>query len=221
MLPEVNIPLIELLQAGVEFRGERKVRGISFNVCRGEFIMLQGSTGSGKTLALELIAGIKRASFGQVLVAGECINDFSERQMMFVRRSMGIMMPECGLLENRTILENVMLPAIASEASYREAHDRALKALSDCDITDLAKLYPHHLSQGQRQIACLARAIVNRPVVVLADEPCAHLDAQNAQKLIDLLGNVSLSSVAVIVASHLELMPSHVACRTINLDAML
>ena len=76
------------------------------------------------------------------------------------------------------------------------------------------------MSAGQKQIACVARAIVNNPLLVLADEPCAHLDAENAQHLMDLLGEVSLSNVSVIVASHLQLMPTNIVCRPIMLQGV-
>lgn len=217
----VNIPLIELLNAGVEFPGERSVQGITFNVTRGEFVCLHGPTGSGKSLALNMIAGLRRPSFGQVIVAGDCINDFSERQMMLIRRTMGIMRQEALLLSDRSVLENVMLPALAAEESYSEARRRAKKALESCNIAHLAGLKPVGLSAGEKQIACLARAIVNQPAVVLADEPCAHLDADNAQTLMDLLGAVSLWGTSVIVASHLQLAPTNVACRSILLESRL
>ncbi|MDO4937785.1 MAG: ATP-binding cassette domain-containing protein, partial [Sutterellaceae bacterium] len=132
----INVPLIELMNAGIEFPG-RRIAGISFNVTRGEFVCLLGPTGSGKSLALDMIAGLKRPSFGQVIVAGDCINDFNERQMMFVRRTMGIMGQELLLLNDRSILENVMLPAIAAEESYSEAKARAMTALNNCGIQDL------------------------------------------------------------------------------------
>ena len=103
----VNIPLVELINAGIEINGERLSAGITFNVTRGEFVCLHGPTGSGKSLALSMIAGILRPTFGEVRVAGDCLNNFTEREMAIVRRSMGIMMQECLLLDNRTILENV------------------------------------------------------------------------------------------------------------------
>ncbi len=212
----INAPLIELMNAGIKFP-ERQIPSISFNVTRGEFVCLLGPTGSGKSLALDLISGLKRPSFGQVFVAGDCINNFNERQMMLVRRTMGIMGQELLLLQNRTILDNVMLPALAAEESYSEAKKRAVRALERCGIADLAQLRPSSLSAGQKQIACLARAIVNQPAVVLADEPCAHLDGNNGQHLMNLLGSVSLWGTSVIVASHLDLFPENVACRRIQL----
>ena len=130
------------------------------------------------------------------------------------------MMQECLLLENRSILENVMLPSLAAEESYGKSRTAALNALEKCGILELADERPHDLSAGQKQIACVARAIVNNPLLVLADEPCAHLDAENAQHLMDLLGEVSLSNVSVIVASHLQLMPTNIVCRPIMLQGV-
>ena len=214
----VNIPLVELINSGIEINGERLSAGITFNVTRGEFVCLHGPTGSGKSLALSMIAGILRPTFGEVRVAGDCLNNFTEREMAIVRRSMGIMMQECLLLDNRTILENVMLPSLAAEESYGKARVAAMNALDKCGIADLAQAHPHDLSAGQKQIASVARAIVNDPLLVLADEPCAHLDADNAQHLMDLLGEVSLTNVSVIVASHLQLNPSNIVCRPIMLQ---
>lgn len=214
----VNAPLIELVNASVDLDDERRLVGITFNVTRGEFVCLHGSTGSGKSLSLKLIAGLIRPSAGEVRVAGERINDFTEREKLWMRRSMGIMVQDMQLLEDRTVLENVMLPALASEASFSEARKRAGSALKKCHIEHLARLRPHELSAGQKQLALLARAVVNHPVVILADEPAAHLDAENAQILMDLLGEFSQAGVCVILASHLELMPRSVACRSIHLD---
>ena len=214
----VNAPLIELVNASVDLDDERRLVGITFNVTRGEFVCLHGSTGSGKSLSLKLIAGLIRPSAGEVRVAGERINDFTEREKLWMRRSMGIMVQDMQLLEDRTVLENVMLPALASEASFSEARKRAGSALKKCRIEHLARLRPHELSAGQKQLALLARAVVNHPVVILADEPAAHLDAENAPILMDLLGEFSQAGVCVILASHLELMPRSVACRSIHLD---
>lgn len=218
-MTSVNTPLVELVNAGIEFPGEHRVQGISFNVTRGEFVCLQGPTGSGKSLALNMIAGLCRPTFGEVRVGGQCINNFSDSEMRLVRRTMGIMEQEALLLRDRSVLENVMLPALAAEESYSESRRMAWSALERCGIEDLAKVKPVELSAGQKQIACLARAIVNNPAVVLADEPCAHLDGSTAQLLMDLLGTVSLSTVSVIVASHLQLAPTHVACRYILLES--
>jgi len=217
----INAPLVELRNAVCEFQDLRPIPPLSFSVTRGEFVCLHGATGSGKSLALKLIAGLVVPTSGEVRVAGELVNIFSERQRLWLRRTMGIMIQGGLLLEDRTILQNVMLPALAAEESFGQAKSKALAALDRCGIRHLAQLRPLELSAGERQIACLARAVVNRPIVILADEPAANLDVDNAQALMDLLGAVSLLGAAVILASHLELSPSSVACRSIQLGGAL
>lgn len=214
----INAPLVELVNAVCEFPDVRPIPPLNFNVTRGEFVCLHGPTGSGKSLALKLIAGLVTPTSGKILVAGELINSFSPRQRLWMRRTMGIMVQGGLLLEDRSILENVMLPAIAAEESFSEARKRALAALDRCGILSLASLLPIKLSAGEKQLACLARAVVNHPVLILADEPAANLDVDNAQSLMDLLGDFSVYGVAVILASHLELAPSSVPCRPIQLS---
>lgn len=213
----INAPLVELVNAVCEFPDVRPIPPLTFNVTRGEFVCLHGPTGSGKSLALRLVAGLMTPTSGKVLVAGELINDFTPRQRLWLRRTMGIMIQGGLLLEDRTVLENVMLPAIAADESFHEAKKRALAALERCGILPLAPLLPAKLSAGEKQQTCLARAVVNHPVLILADEPAANLDVDNAQKLMDLLADFSRYGVAVIVASHLELSPSSVPCRPIQL----
>ena len=210
-------PLIELTNVAVDFDGKRRVSGITFSENRGQFIYLTGPTGSGKSLVLKLIAGLLKPSAGEVRIGGDLVNNFTENQKMWMRRSMGIMLPDGVLLRDRSVIDNVMLPALAADESYREARIRARHALQKCRIEDLADLYPAELSSGQRQMACLARAVVNDPVMILADEPAAHLDLTNAQELMNLLGSFSLGTVSVIVASHLQLLPANVSHKTIYL----
>ena len=132
---------------------------------------------------------------------------------------MGLMMQEELLLEDRTVLENVMLPALAADETAQEARRRALLALNKCGADDLADLRPSSLSAGQRQIACLARAVVNRPVLILADEPATHLDKTNAQTLINLLSAFALAGVTVVAATHQHLTPEGCRSREITLSA--
>lgn len=217
----INVPRVELINAVCEFEGAPPIPPLTFNVTRGEFVCLHGPTGSGKTLALNLICGLISPTSGEVRIEGELINDYTPNQKLWLRRVMGIMDQDGLLLEDMTILENVMLPAIAAQESYQEVKKRAYLALKKCHAAELADLRPRALSAGQKQLACLARAVVNRPAIILADEPAAHLDVDNAQSLMDLLGEFTLTGVAVIVASHLELQPSSVACRSIPLGGSL
>lgn len=195
-------PLLELRSASVVLDGAAAADRVSFAVGRGEFVLLRGATGSGKSTVLKLLAGLVQPTQGEVIVAGDRVDRFSEMERRWLRRSMGLMMQDGRLLDDRTVHENVMLPALAAEESYAEARRRALLALEKCGIGELAGAYPARLSAGQRQLALLARAVINRPVVILADEPVAHLDDANAETLLALLAAFARAGVTIVCASH-------------------
>ena len=166
-----------------------------------------------------MLSGLRKPTEGEVIVAGDRINDYNELERRSLRRSMGLLMQGGLLLEDRSVLENVLIPAVVAEESFREARARARIALEKCGLAALADLRPHELSAGQRQLAMLARAVVNRPALILADEPAAQLDDRNAQTLIDLLGMFAQAGVTVFLASHRIPRPRNVKVRVIELDA--
>ena len=209
-------PLVELEHVFIQFDDLQVLRDVSVQIYRGEYVVLHGDTGCGKSTILRLIAGLLNPTQGSVRVAGEDVQEFNSLQLRWLRRAIGLMMQNSPLLEDRSILENVMLPALAAGASTDEARSQALAALSRCHMSAHAHDMPIDLSSGQRQQVSLARAVVNQPVLILADEPAAHLDAHNAQMLIDLLGEFAAAGVTVIVASHLLLAPFDVAYREIK-----
>lgn len=218
-MSETEAPLLQLNGVSVVYDGHAVIDGLSLEVGRGEFVVIHGSTGCGKSTILRLFAGLIDPTEGEVVVAGDRIDEFDEAQRRWLRRSMGLMMQEELLLEDRTVFENVMLPALAADETAQEARRRALLALNKCGAADLADLRPSSLSAGQRQIACLARAVVNRPVLILADEPATHLDKANAQTLINLLGAFALAGVTVVAATHQHLTPEGCRSREITLSA--
>ena len=203
--------LLELRNVTAAYDGRTVFENLSLSVGRGEFVLLHGNTGCGKSTVLRLLAGLERPTTGEIIVAGDRVDRFNEVQRRWLRRSMGLMVQEGLLLDDRSIHDNVMLPALAAEESFGEARSRALLALEKCGIAELATQLPRHLSAGQRQLVNLARAVVNRPVVILADEPVAHLDKSNARTLLDLLG-------AFVEAGHERIAPQGVPFREILLS---
>lgn len=197
-----STPLIELRNIHLQY-GERPIlKGVSFAVNPGEFALLYGGTGTGKSSLCHLLAGLIMPSEGQVLLAGDDMTTFTTSQRRWIRRSMGLMLQKHMLLEDRSILQNVMLPAIVAGDGLREARRRALQALTKCGIDDLAQSDPRALSAGQRQLACLARAVVNRPVVIIADEPLAQLDQTNAMTLLKLFSAFAQAGVTIVMTSY-------------------
>lgn len=215
--PSPASPLVELSNVCLSFEENRKVlNNVSLKIFRGEFVVLHGDTGCGKSSVLRLIAGLLNPTSGAVRVAGENVQEFNSIQRRWLRRAIGLMLQNSTLLEDRSILENVMLPALAAGASTDDARQAAYAALARCHIADTAEKMPIDLSSGQRQKVCLARAVVNQPVLILADEPAAHLDANNAQTLINLLGEFASAGVTIIAASHLLVVPNDIPYREVK-----
>ena len=210
--------LLELRNVTAAYDGRTVFEILSLTVGRGEFVLLHGNTGCGKSTVLRLLAGLERPAAGEIIVSSDRVDRFNEVQRRWLRRSMGLMVQEGLLLDDRSIHDNVMLPALAAEESFGEARSRALLALEKCGIAELATQLPRHLSAGQRQLVNLARAVVNRPVVILADEPVAHLDKSNARTLLDLLGAFVEAGVTVVAASHERIAPQGVPFREIPLS---
>ena len=147
-MSETEAPLLQLNGVSVVYDGHAVIDGLSLEVGRGEFVVIHGSTGCGKSTILRLFAGLIDPTEGEVVVAGDRIDEFDEAQRRWLRRSMGLMMQEELLLEDRTVLENVMLPALAADETAQEARRRALLALNKCGAADLADLRPSSLSAG-------------------------------------------------------------------------
>jgi putative ABC transport system ATP-binding protein len=162
--------------------------GINLEVPEGEFVALMGPSGSGKTTLLNLIAGIDRATSGQVVVAGTDVTELSESALARWRsHNVGFIFQFYNLIPVLTAVENVELPLLLTSLSGRERRDRALTALKVVGLADRAQHYPRQLSGGQEQRVAIARAIVTDPKVLVADEPTGDLDAKSAHEILDLM----------------------------------
>lgn len=219
MMPQQAHALIELQNVDLHYGQRSVLKNLTFSIKSGEFVLIYGGTGTGKSTLCRLLAGLIRPSAGQLLLAGDRVDLFNEVQLRWLRRSMGLMTQEYSLLSDRSVLDNVMLPALVAEEPEREARRRARQALSKCGLEGMEELRPSSLSVGQRQLACLARAVVNRPVMIIADEPLAQLDKQNTQTLLSLLSSFASAGVTVIMTSHRRLPYSVPGLNEISLDA--
>jgi len=200
--------------------GRPALDGASFSIARSEFVLLTGPSGAGKSTLLRLIAALETPTSGSIVVAGEDLAHIRRRSLPFLRRSIGIVLQDLMLLADRSVLDNVTLPALASGLSGHEARERARAALARVAIgPESESARPNALSGGEQQRVALARAIVNRPALILADEPTAHLDDRSAAQLLQLLEQFVVAGVTVIVATHGEAVPVPARARVLRLDA--
>ncbi len=197
--------MIEFKQVSKHFPpGVSALTDMSFTIERGELVFLAGPSGAGKSTILKMIAAIERPSSGQVLVNGQDIAGLNAAALPYFRRNIGLILQDHALLLDRTILDNVMLPLLIGGASRNEALHRASTALEKMNLSDKINAFPPALSGGEQQRAAIARAIVNRPQLILADEPTAYLDRDNAKKVMQALQAFQAAGVTCIISSHDE-----------------
>lgn len=174
----------------------------SFSVSQGELVVLSGHSGAGKSSLLKLIPAIERPSSGRVLVGDQDVGRLPRQAIAFLRRRIGLVLQESRLLLDRNVFDNVMLPLMITGHSAVDAAKRANAALDRVGLAGRGKEMPLALSGGEQQRAAIARAVVNRPSILLADEPTAHLDTAYARDIAALFQSFHAAGVTVILATH-------------------
>lgn len=178
------------------------LRDVSLDVAKGELVYLAGPSGAGKSTLLKMIAAVERPTSGRVIVNGHDISKIKKSAVPFLRRNLGLVLQHQRLLNDRDILANVMLPLIVTGAPKANAEQRARAALDKVGLLERARANPQELSGGEQQRAAIARAIVNRPQIILADEPTANLDRVAADKVIEALRAFNSVGVTCMISTH-------------------
>lgn len=182
--------------------GHTALAEVSFTIATGEMVAITGPSGAGKSTLLKLIAGIERPTSGSVVVDGQNIGRLSRKAMPYWRRTLGLIFQDAKLLYDRNCFENVMLPLRICGMPVKEAARRARTALDKVGLAHRERAMPITLSGGEQQRLAIARAIVNRPSILLADEPTGNLDAEYAELLLDMLAAFSRAGVTLLIATH-------------------
>jgi len=177
---------------------------INLTISKGELVFLAGPSGAGKSTLLKLIAAIERPSSGRVTLNGQDIGKIKRAGVPYLRRNLGLIFQQQRLLQDRHVLANVMLPLLVTGASRAEAERRALAALDKVGLLERARAEPQALSGGEQQRAAIARAIVNRPQLILADEPTANLDRDSANQVLEALKAFHGAGVTCLISTHDE-----------------
>jgi cell division transport system ATP-binding protein len=190
----------------------------SFALEAGEFVFLTGHSGAGKTTALRLIPAIERATSGAVLVHGQNVGALRRAAIPFLRRGLGILFQDQKLLHDRNVFENVLLPLAICGEPPREAARRARAALDKVGLRGRERAMPVTLSGGEQQRVCIARAVVARPSVLVADEPTANLDSEAAAGVMEIFRAFHQVGVTVLVATHDSTLVERFGFRAVRLD---
>lgn len=175
---------------------------VTADVAVGELVAVVGHSGAGKSTLLRLIPAIERPSGGAVLVNGQNVGALGRRALPFLRRHIGLVFQDQKLLFDRSALDNVLLPLDITGFPHREAQRRAAAALDKVGLGGRARALPIALSGGEQQRLAIARAVVHRPTLLLADEPTAYLDADTAQDVARIFFEFQRVGVTVIVATY-------------------
>jgi cell division transport system ATP-binding protein len=182
--------------------GNEALHNINLYVEQGAMAFVTGRSGAGKTSLLRLIALIERHDRGQIIVNGQNLERVKGRRVSLYRRSVGFMFQDHRLLSDRTVFDNVALPLVVSGYRYQEIRRRVNAALDKVGLLSKEKIYPVALSGGEQQRVGLARAVVHRPVVLLADEPTGNLDPALSWESMQLFEQFNQVGVTVLIASH-------------------
>ena len=191
---------------------------ISFRLEPGEFALLAGPSGAGKSTLLKLIALLEKPTSGEVLVNGRSLNQFKSKEVAYYRRQLGLVFQEHHLLFDRSVAENIALPLIIAGYQDAEIKRRVRAALEKVGLAGKEHLNPRFLSGGEQQRVGIARAVVNKPKFLLADEPTGNLDPQLADEIMELFRQFSQTGVCVLIATHDPILLAHYGQRVLSLE---
>lgn len=194
--------MISLQNVTVRFNDQAVLDDVTLEVKQGEFAFLVGQTGSGKTTLLRLIYLDLFPSRGLVTVNDYRSDTVALKEIPFLRRSMGMVFQDFKLLEDRNVFENVAFALHVTGVKRSEIKKRVLRILADVGLSHKRNRMPNELSGGEQQRAGIARALVNEPFVLLADEPTGNLDPTTAMEILDLLKEINTRGTAVVMATH-------------------
>ena len=198
--------------------GHDALKGLSLHVEPGEMVFVTGHSGAGKSTLLKLIALIERPTSGQVIVDGKNTRRISRRRIPAYRRQIGMVFQDHKLLDDRPVFDNVALPLVIAGISHREAARKVRAALDQVSLLNKEKQFPETLSSGEQQRVGIARAIVSRPKLLIADEPTGNLDPDLSLEVMRIFRRFNEVGVTLLIASHDIALIDQLGCRRIALE---
>ena len=194
--------MIEFNKVSVKRANNRGIHDISFNIKEGRFVYLMGPTGAGKSTIIKAIQRSIGIDSGQISIDGFDISKLKLKELAYYRRNIGMIFQDFKLLNDRTVFENIALPLQIIGCDYSKIVEKVNSILSKISLENKLDMYPFELSGGEQQKVCVARAIIKKPKIILADEPTGNLDPSASDDIIDLLEDESKSGTTIIMATH-------------------
>lgn len=186
------------------------LRSVTTNIFPNEYVAMMGSSGSGKSTLMNIIGCLDTPTGGEYVLRGINVSQMSDNELAEVRnKEIGFIFQTFNLLPRSTALENVALPLVYAGVSKAEREERAMKVLQDVGLGDRVKHRPNELSGGQRQRVAVARALVNNPAIILADEPTGNLDSKTSEEIMALFEEIHLKGNTIVVVTHEEDIARH------------
>ncbi|MFN0300886.1 MAG: cell division ATP-binding protein FtsE [Burkholderiales bacterium] len=214
-----SIPVVRFADVRKQYAGGIEcLKGVSFSVEAGEMVFLTGPSGAGKTTLLRLIAAIERPTSGTVEVHGQDISRLRHAAVPYLRRNLGLVLQDQRLLFDRSVFANVMLPLAVGGYSYKDGAGRARAALDKVGLLGRERANPAALSAGEQQRVCIARALVCRPRLLVADEPTANVDQEYGVQIFEIFRAFNQVGVTVLVASHDRALVERFASRVVRVS---
>jgi len=186
------------------------LKRVNFTVEEGEYVAIMGESGSGKTTLLNILASLDRPTSGEVILDGKNFSSIKDAESAAFRRdNLGFVFQEFNLLDTLSVEENIILPLILSGKSYDETKSSLQEVAYRLGIRETLKKYPYEISGGQKQRAAVARAVITKPRLLLADEPTGALDSRATDELLRLFGEINLAGQTVLMVTHSVKAASH------------
>lgn len=209
--------MIRFLNVTLEHRPNRGISGVTFTIDRGDFALLNGPTGAGKTTILRLIYHELIPDSGRIAIEGQFPTYSNKRDLSLLRRKMGIVFPEPRLLPDRNLFDNVALPLRIAGETRKRTHLQVNKVLFRFGLKDRAAAFPPELSSGEQKKAAIARALVVRPFILLADEPLSNIDSNASLEILDNLRQINAEGMTILAATHISEPFQGIAGRILHL----
>ena len=194
--------MIDFIDVSVKHLNSRGIDNVSFNIEKGQFVYLMGPTGAGKSTIINCILNSIKPNSGQIIVNNMDLSNLNESDLAFFRRDIGMIFQDFKLMNDRTIFENISLPLQIIGINKDIIISKVKNILTKVGLSQRANSFPGELSGGEQQKACVARALIKNPKLIIADEPTGNLDPSSSDDIIDLLENESNKGTTIVMATH-------------------